>query len=324
MTNPLLSLLTPYGYATILSITMAAVATLALRRVRKRSYGKRTIILGTPLLITVATMVLVSSMCFTHWLNLQHSSSCHGLCIGISPQSINFVCTLFVALGFSPYGSALALGIINYRFGERIAVAHFNAKPLFEKDAGKIADTLKELSRRATIPTPRLYLIESSTPKIFTVATRKNSAIMVSVGLLETLTPDELEASLAHEIAHIKNNDGLIKSLMSTLKYAVPFIIPSYLLEPAICREREFLADEAGANLSRKPFALISALMKMASAQSFSQKTAGGFFSKFSIGFSLESPVRGGFFEKHPPLKERLDRLLALAERREFSNVGTY
>ncbi len=97
---------------------------------------------------------------------------------------------------------------------------------------------------------------------------------------------------------------------MTSLKFAAPFVFSSYLIEPAICREREFLADEGSVTLTSEPSALISALIKISEAYDVVAK--GGFFCGFAMSFFHCSPARGGIFSKHPPLEERLNRLLKL------------
>jgi len=306
MNNSILILIMPYLYATLLSLIMSAAVIIGLKLVRKQAYKIRTMMLVAPLLGSVTIMVWVSSLCFIHRL----SNIYHLVCGQISLESVRFICTSLVTLAFASFGLAVSSGMITYYSGDKIAIHLFHAKPLNQSEVKEIYETINSLSRKAGVRPPKLYLIERSTPIILTVGRRNSPTIMVSVGLLESLSSKELAASLAHEISHIKNNDGLIRTLASSLKFATPFNLLGYLIEPAIYREREFLADEASVALTNEPSELISALIKISEA--FAVKTKGVFFYGLAMGFFLESPLRGGLFNKHPPLEERLNRLLQL------------
>jgi len=315
MTNSILILITPYLYATLLSLIMSVAVIIGLKLVHKQAYKIRTMMLVAPLMGSVTIMVGVSSLCLIHWLFMNHPNPGHAVCDQISPESVRFICTSLVTLAFASLGSAVSVGIITYYLGDKIAIHLFHAKTLNQSEEKEIYKTLNRLSRKAGVRPPKLFLIERSMPMIFTVGKRNSATIMVSVGLLENLSSKELEASLAHEISHIKNNDGLIRTLAFSLKLATPFNLLGYLIEPAIYREREFLADEASVALTNEPSALISALIKISEA--FAVKTKRGFFYGLAIGFFLESPLRSGLFNKHPPLEERLNRLLQLKKSRE-------
>jgi len=314
MDNSITILLMPYFYATLLSLIISALVIVCLKLVHERAYKIRTMMLVAPLLGSVAIMAWFSSLCFIHWLSMNHPDPYHAVCNQVSPESIRFICTSLVSLAFASFGFTVSSGMINYYLGDRIAIHLFHAKPFDQSEAKEIHETLNRLSRKAGVKPPKLYLIERSTPITFAVGRRNAPTIMVSVGLLETLSSKELEASLAHEISHIKRNDGLIRTLASSLKFATPFNLFSYLIEPAIYREREFLADEGSVTLTDEPSALISALIKISEACDV--KPNESFFSKLAVGFFLKSPVGGGIFSKHPSLEERLNRLLQLKEPR--------
>jgi len=316
VTNSILILIAPYLYATLLSLGISVGVIFGLKLVRKQAYKIRTMMLVAPLLGSVTMMVGVSSLCFIHWLSLNYPDLGHAVCDQIPQENVGFICTSLVTLAFVSFGSAVLLGVITYYLGDKIAIHLFGAKTLNQSEAKEIYQTLNCLSRKAGVKTPKLYLIERSTLMIFTVGRKNSHAIMVSVGLLENLSSKELEASLAHEISHIKNSDDLIRTMASIMKFATPFNLLGYLIEPAIYREREFLADEGSVTLTNEPSALISALIKFSEAWDVEAKES--LLCRLSIGFFLESPSRGGIFSKHPPLEERLNRLLQL----ENASVG--
>lgn len=260
-------------------------------------------------------VVLVSSICFIHWLSLGQPilSLCHGVCIQAPPLSVHLICTSFVTLALASFSLAISSGFISYYFGDKLATRLLHAKPLDKETAGEIHEMVRSLSRQAEVCPPHLYFVEGSTPRIFTAGRRSSAVIVMSVGLLETLSKKELEASLAHEISHVKNRDCLIKTLVSSLKLSSPFIFPFYFVEPAIYREREFLADESGVNLTGEVSPLISALIKIGEACNFKSKRV--FLQGFMLNFFTRSHGYGGIFDKHPPLEERLKRLIQLNTR---------
>lgn len=122
-----------------------------------------------------------------------------------------------------------------------------------------------------------------------------------------------MEAALAHEVSHIKNKDCLLKSLASSLKFAVPFNLLGYLIEPAIYRDREFLADEEGVKITNKPEALISALIKLYESFAIGQRNK--FFTSYTIGLFNEYLSKWNILSKHPPITERLKRLFELKNK---------
>ncbi len=119
------------------------------------------------------------------------------------------------------------------------------------------------LAESAGIKPPDVSLIDSGTPSAFTIRSKRRYVIAISIGLLESLNNDEVEACLAHEISHLKNKDFTWRFIATVAKVAL-FAKPlSYLIEPAVYRGREFLADRTAAMLIGGPSALISALSKL-------------------------------------------------------------
>ncbi len=150
-------------------------------------------------------------------------------------------------------------------------------------------------------------LLETEKEIPISVATGgRKKTVVISRSLCRLLNCDEVEAVLAHELAHIKNRDVNMKSFVSVYSRLVPIDVIMKFVEPAVHRERELLADEVSAFLTKKPLALASALLKIDEAmdENFSNP-----LTSFSIlGFDK------GIFSRHPPLKHRIERLLSLAE----------
>lgn len=176
-----------------------------------------------------------------------------------------------------------------------------------------------DLSLRTGMDPPRVIIEKSSVTSSMTIYGRP-PVILLSQGLLELFTPDELRAVIAHEIAHIANNDGqykLVTSILSRFFYFDPLI---KLLKSSLCRDREFLADELSARVTEKPLDLATALLKIHRHTAHNKQPFRNGFSSFAINLIGGSEaltmtitgVSGKWRTDHPPLKERIRRLLKL------------
>ncbi|MGQ9495201.1 MAG: zinc metalloprotease HtpX [Thermoanaerobaculaceae bacterium] len=254
-----------------------------------------------------------------------------------------------------PDGLILALVIagmmnfVGYFFSDRIALAMHRAQPVDEREAPQLYAIVAELSQRAGIPMPRLYIIPEMQPNAFaTGRSPKHAAVAVTEGLLRTMNPAELTGVLAHELAHVKNRDILTASVAATLAGAITVLarmvgyalmfgsrdhedregawggllfmivapLAAVLIQLAISRSREFAADESAARLTGNPLGLASALRKLAAlTQRVPMETAQPSTASLMIAnpFSGEGLMR--FFATHPPIEERIARLEALTGR---------
>ncbi len=168
---------------------------------------------------------------------------------------------------------------------------------------GELAASFNNLASKMGVPRTRLYLADLPTPNSM-AASGKSSVVVLARSLLKLLTPEELSSVLAHELAHIKNGDSFLKTLAVVYRRFLPIDPVLRLLEPAIHREREFFADEVSARVTGRPLQLASALIKIHEAHPVN----------VSVGVSGLSIMGGsrGFLSKHPPLKDRVERLLHL------------
>jgi Zn-dependent protease with chaperone function len=139
-----------------------------------------------------------------------------------------------------------------------------------------------------------------------------NRIVAITEGLAESLEDDELEAVLAHEIAHIKSRDALQKTAATAYRMAFPFDPLSRFIEAALYRERELAADEFAANATSKPAALASALLKIYELGRSQLHLRSPVFSALSI-----RQGNSGILSKQPPLRRRIKRLLDLSEKGE-------
>ena len=166
----------------------------------------------------------------------------------------------------------------------------------------ELEQSVNKLSERAGIETPETRLVDSGVPSAFTVRVNRKYVIAISVGLMESFDDSEVEACIAHEISHLKNNDFRLRSIATLAKVAL-FARPlSYLIEPAIYRAREFLADKTAAMLIGGPEALISALSKLSESNVTGSTRIHPMFSCCLDGRRRFLHI----LEKHPDLATRI------------------
>jgi heat shock protein HtpX len=167
-----------------------------------------------------------------------------------------------------------------------------------------LAMTLERLATSANIECPNLCLVDSGAPCAFTTRSKGKYTIALSIGLLESFDETEVEACLAHEIAHIKNRDFALRTLATVARIALFAKVLSYFVESALYRTRELLADRTAASLIDGPGALISALTKLQEATGLEEPPTNSAICFFE--------AKRGFFEllsKHPNLNTRIRML---------------
>ncbi|MBI3989901.1 MAG: zinc metalloprotease HtpX [candidate division NC10 bacterium] len=233
-----------------------------------------------------------------------------------------------------------------YWFSDRIVLAMYRAKALPEADAPKLYRMMRELAQQARLPMPRLSLIPTATPNAFaTGRSPERATVTVTEGLLRILDEEELEGVLAHELAHVKNRDMLTMTIAATLAGVVVMLarmalwfpvagerdqegrgsgvlgvivlailapLAATLIQLAISRSREFQADETGARITRKPWALANALEKLEWASKRLPLEA----NPATAHLFIVNPLRGrglfSLFMTHPPIQARVSRLRAM------------
>jgi heat shock protein HtpX len=234
---------------------------------------------------------------------------------------------------------------VAYFFSDKIVLRMHRAQPIAEHEAPRLYAIVRDLSMRAEIPMPRVFLIPSPQPNAF--ATGRNPAhgvVAVTDGILQLLTERELRGVLAHELGHIKNRDILVSTIAAAVAGAIAYIanmlqwtaifggasddddggspiaalalaivapIAATLVQLGISRSREYLADETGARLSGDPDALANALEKLDRAAHVvpPMTTQPSTASLFIV--NPFSGTRGlvSLFSTHPPMQERVRRL---------------
>jgi len=179
---------------------------------------------------------------------------------------------------------AIAMNVGSYWFSHKIVLAVYRAREVSPAEAPMLHQIVEELARRANIPKPKVYIIPSPQPNAFATGRGPgNGVVAVTEGILELLTHEELMGVLAHEIGHIKNRDILIQTIAATLAGVIMFVsdmikwaaifgmgtdeedgnpfvaiamaivapFAAMLIQLAISRSREYLADETGAKLCK-------------------------------------------------------------------------
>ena len=240
---------------------------------------------------------------------------------------------------------ALVMNVSSYWFSDRIVLAMYRAQELSPGEAPYLHQTVAEIAERANIPMPRIYLIPQDTPNAFATGRGpKHAVVAVTRGILNLLSPEELKGVLAHEIGHIRNRDILIQTVAATLAGAIMFVsnmvkwaaifgfgasddeeggnpvvalvlaivapIAAMLIQMAISRSREYLADETGAKLAGNPEYLASALEKLdAYARSMPIHGASPATAHMFIVNPLTAESMLSLFSTHPPTSERVRRL---------------
>lgn len=243
---------------------------------------------------------------------------------------------------------AVVMNFGTYWFSDKIVLRMYGAQELGRSDNPELFRMTEELTARAGLPMPRLYLIPSDQPNAF--ATGRNpqhAAVAVTEGILGSLSRDELRVVIAHELAHIKHRDILVASIAATMAGAISMIanmaqwamvfgggrgsdneesghpiaglvamiiapLAAMMIQMAISRSREFLADEGGATMSGNPLSLANALRKLhRRAEEIPMEATPATSHLFIV-----NPLFGGglmrLFSTHPPMEERVARLEAM------------
>jgi heat shock protein HtpX len=246
---------------------------------------------------------------------------------------------------------ALVMNGGSYWFSDKIALAMTRSQPLSRGDNPQLYTLVERLANNAGLPMPKLYLTPSPQPNAF--ATGRNpahSAVAVTSGLLQMLNQEELAGVIAHELAHIKNRDVLISTLAAVMAgvittlanwaqwalmfgglannddedgasglAALPLIIlgplAAMLVQMAVSRSREYLADSTGARIAGNPHGLAQALLKLERSSHRIPMNVNPAAGHLFIVNPLSAQRLLSLFSTHPPIGERVDRLNNLSMR---------
>jgi heat shock protein HtpX len=253
------------------------------------------------------------------------------------------------------FAFAVIMNFGSYWFSDKIVLAMYHAQPVDEQQAPGLYRIVRELAAEAQIPLPRIYMLPEETPNAFATGRNpQHAAVAVTEGLWRMLSPEEIRGVLAHEISHIKNRDILVSTIAATLAGVVMMLanmarwgarfggfggrtdeesgggggiltlivtailapLAAMLIQLAISRSREYLADETGAQISHRPEALARALEKLDMAsQRIPMEDAQPATAHMFIVNPLTGRSLANLFSTHPPIAERIKRLRSMQSR---------
>ena len=245
---------------------------------------------------------------------------------------------------------AILMNFGSYFLSDKIVLMMYRAKEANEKEYPELYKTVREVSHLANVPMPKVYLIPTNTPNAFATGRNpKHAVVAVTEGILQLLNKDELKGVIAHEVAHIKNRDMLISSIAATIAAVISYVafmarwgamfggggnrenhgnniiglialgilapIAATVIQLAISRSREYIADSTGAKLVMNGESLAKALEKLHEGNKSHPLMFG---TDATNHLMIISPFRGAgrafvnLFSTHPDYKERCKRLRAL------------
>jgi len=263
---------------------------------------------------------------------------------------IVFMTGLLMLIGGAFYGqqgTIVAFGIgllvngVSYFFCDKMVLARYKARVVTRDEEPKLYAMIESLAMRAGLPMPRVAIVPDSTPNAFATGRNpKHAVVAVTQGIMSTLTPQELEGVLGHELGHVKHRDILIGCFSGALAQAIMFVsrmamfisprdrsgrsaspiagilvmvlapLAAMLLQMAISRSREYMADDFSAKLTSQPRLLASALEKISGLNRRSPMRAA---EPATAHMMIVNPLSGAslasLFSTHPPIEKRIERL---------------
>lgn len=253
-------------------------------------------------------------------------------------------------------GLAAVTSFGSWYYSDRAALMSYRAQPLARQEAPEIYDLVARLSDRAGIPIPKLFIVPTKSPNAFaTGRDPEHATVAVTQGIIEILSPEELEGVIAHELTHIRNRDTLTQAVAGTIAGAITFIgriltfgglyypvtrndrrggnplavlfllvlapVAATLIQLAISRTREFSADLGSAEITGNPLALAKALEKLEAMGRQIPMNGNPAMSPLLIINPLSTEGLQALFRTHPPTAERIRRLLELAGQKQTTTV---
>ncbi len=246
---------------------------------------------------------------------------------------------------------AALLNVASYWWSHKIVLAIYRAKEAEPRKYSSLYKIIKEIAHLAGIPMPKVYIVDS--PQMNAFATGRNphhAVVAVTTGILQVLSEPELKGVLAHEISHVKNRDILISSVAATIAGVISYLammarwtaifggfggdrensqgnivewivlaiiapLMAMVIQLAISRSREYLADETGAALLKDPHSLASALQKIEKNVKHFPLTRQG-STEATAHLFISNPLKASsfleLFSTHPSTEKRVQRLKAM------------
>jgi len=247
---------------------------------------------------------------------------------------------------------AVVMNFGSYWYSDKIVLKMYRAREVTPAESPNLHKIVDGLALKANIPKPKVYVVDSGMPNAFaTGRDPQHAAVAVTTGILNLLSFEEIEGVLAHELAHVKNRDTLISAVAATIAGVITMLatwarwaaifggfggrdddnggivgfivmavlapLAATLIQLAISRSREFAADEEGARISKKPWALADALEKLEYGNSHFRPSMRDVQAKETTAHMfIVNPLKGGtiqsLFMTHPVTEERVKRLRAM------------
>jgi len=251
------------------------------------------------------------------------------------------------------FAVACAMNFFSYWYSDKIILKMYKAREVSAADHPVFYGMVQRLAQQAQMPMPKVYIIPSEGPNAFATGRNpQNAAVAATEGIMRILSPEELEGVMAHELAHVQNRDTLIATIAATFAGAISMLgsmlqwaaifgagrsddeeggnsilgglalaiiapMAAMLIQMAISRSREYLADASGARICGKPLALASALRKLQQASTLLPMREA---TPATSHLFIVNPLTGGsllkLFSTHPPMEERIARLEEIAQFR--------
>jgi len=258
---------------------------------------------------------------------------------------------------------AAAMNFGSYWYSDRLVLAMYQAEEAGPREAPVLYNTVRELAARADMPMPRVYLVESDAPNAFATGRNpENAAVAATTGLLRILNQPELAGVMAHELAHVQNRDTLTGAIAATIAGAIAMLanmaqmamlfgagrsdedkigagsmigsflmmilapLAASLIQMAVSRSREYVADARGAEICGNPMSLANALRKL---EEMNRRTLlpQAETHPTSAQMLIINPLKGEnlarLFSTHPATGERIRRLEAMAHRQPSPSTAT-
>jgi len=251
---------------------------------------------------------------------------------------------------------AAGMNFFSYWYSDKIVLRMYKAREATPGQAPELYGLVQNLANRAGLPTPRVYIIPQESPNAFATGRNpENAVVAVTEGLLKIMNRDELAGVLAHELAHVKNRDILIGSIAATMAGAIMMLasiarwsaifggrsdnnggmggfgliimsilspIAAVLIQTAISRSREYMADASGAGFAQNNEGLASALEKLGAYSAKRPMDANPSTAHMFIVNPLSGRKMMSLFSTHPPLNDRIAKLRGFQAPKDDSGHG--
>lgn len=250
---------------------------------------------------------------------------------------------------------SIAMNFFAYWNSDKMVLAHYNAQQVDERTAPELYGLVTELAKKANLPMPKVYIIDSPIPNAFaTGRDPEHAAVAVNSSLVDLLSRDEIEGVLAHELSHVKNRDILVSTIAATMAGAISTIaqwgmflgggrdedgesrnpiasilvmllapLAAMLIQMAVSRSREYMADKSGGEICGNPDALADALLKL---EAYSRRGVMPAATEATAHMFIVNPFTAAdvqkMFSTHPSTEERVRLLREQAQEMRNQKRG--